>query len=301
MSKPVSTKLPANNSRTDNSPIKGQKSAAQEERGRRRSSLAAHRSAARSAPWWGYLLFYALLIVLWQLIYMLGVSASWWKGYAFPHPLGVWESLLSLSRDWNLLRAILYSLGRGIGGFLIACVIGALLGLGLLKIRLLNRYLKPLVMGIQTLPSICWVPFAILWFGLNQQAILFVVVMGSAFGIALAVESGMRNIDPIYVKAARTMGASGFTLLRRVIFPAALPNLLSGLRQGWSFGWRALMSGEVMSSAIGLGHTLMMGRDLADINQVMLVMLIIILVGVVIDKGIFSALEEKVLRQRGLA
>lgn len=253
------------------------------------------------APWWGYLLFYAGLILLWQLVYSLGVELSWWKAYAFPNPTGVWESLLALGRGKNLLRAILYSLGRAGLGFLLACLAGGLLGLGLLRSPLLKRYLKPLIMGIQTLPSICWVPFAILWFGLNQQAILFVVVMGSAFGISLAVESGMRNIDPIYVKAARTMGASGFYLLRRVIFPAALPNLLSGLRQGWSFAWRALMSGEVMSSAIGLGHTLMMGRDLADINQVMLVMLIIVLVGVFIDKGIFSTMEERVLRQRGLS
>jgi len=255
----------------------------------------------KKAPWWGYLFFYMLLIGLWQLLYMLGVSLEWWKPYAFPNPAGVWQSLLSLSRDWNLLRAILYSLSRAALGFLLACLIGAVLGLLLLKLQLLSRYLKPLIMGVQTLPSICWVPFAILWFGLNQQAILFVVVMGSAFSIALAVESGMRNIDPIYVKAARTMGASGSKLIFRVIFPAALPNLLSGLRQGWSFGWRALMSGEVMSSAIGLGHTLMMGRDLADINQVMLVMIVIILVGVAIDKGVFSSIEERVLRQRGLA
>lgn len=255
----------------------------------------------KSGPWWGYVLFYGLLIALWQLLYTLGVSAEWWKSYAFPNPKGVWLSLVSLSRDWDLVRAILYSLGRAAAGFVLACIIGSILGLLLLKVKLLTRYLKPLIMGVQTLPSICWVPFAILWFGLNQQAILFVVVMGSAFGIALAVESGMRNIDPIYVKAARTMGASGFKLITRVIFPAALPNLLSGLRQGWSFGWRALMSGEVMSSAIGLGHTLMMGRDLADINQVMLVMIVIILVGVVVDRGVFSTIEERVLRQRGLA
>ena len=253
------------------------------------------------SPWWGYVLFYALLIGLWQLLYMLGVHLAWWKPYAFPNPAGVWQSLLSLGRDGSLVRAILFSLARAAVGFSLACCIGGLLGLLLLKVDLLNRYLKPLVMGIQTLPSICWVPFAILWFGLNQQAIVFVVVMGSAFSIALAVESGMRNIDPIYVKAARTMGAGGVQLITRVILPAALPNLLSGLRQGWSFGWRALMSGEVMSSAIGLGHTLMMGRDLADINQVMLVMIVIILVGVVVDKGLFSSVEERVLRRRGMA
>ena len=118
--------------------------------------------------------------------------------------------------------------------------------------------------------------------------------MGSAFGIALSIESGIKNIPPIYIKAAQTMGVKPLALYRRVIFPAALPAFISGLKQGWSFAWRALMSGEVMSASVGLGYTLMVGRDLADINQVMSVMLIII------DKGIFSLLENHILRQRGL-
>lgn len=142
-------------------------------------------------------------------------------------------------------------------------------------------------------------PFAILWFGLKEQAILFVVIMGSAFSVSLALENGVRSINPIYLKAARTMGASKKALYLKVIFPASLPALIAGLRQGWSFAWRALMSAEVMSASTGLGYTLILGRDLADINQVMLVMLVIIVVGICIDKFIFSSAEKRILAKRG--
>ena len=96
------------------------------------------------------------------------------------------------------------------------------------------------------------------------------------------------------------MGAKKSQLYKDVILPACLPELVSGLKQGWSFAWRALMAGEVMTTSIGLGQTLITGRDLADINQVMLVMLVIVLVGILIDKCIFSAIEHRMLKKRGL-
>ena len=155
-------------------------------------------------------------------------------------------------------------------------------------------------MGLQTLPSICWVPFAILWFGLDESAIIFVVVMGSAFSVALSVRNGIRNVNPLWIKVARTMGADKKKLYLKVIIPASMPEFIEGLRQGWSFAWRALMSGEVMSATVGLGHTLTMGRDLADINQVMLVMIVIVLIGVLIDRFVFRQIEEGMLKKRGL-
>ena len=124
--------------------------------------------------------------------------------------------------------------------------------------------------------------------------------MGSAFGIAISVDNAIKNVLPIYTKAALTMGATRRQLYVQVIFPACLPEMISGLKQGWSFAWRALMSGEVMTTSIGLGQTLIMGRDLADIDQVMLVMIVIVLVGVIIDKCIFSVIEKRILKKRGL-
>ena len=248
------------------------------------------------------ILIYIILVGIWQCAYTVGVNVlEIWKAYAMPSPLGVAETLVSLCADQTLLLAVLYSLLRAAGGFLMAIVIGVVVGIIMVQFETVGSALKPLILGIQSLPSVCWVPFAILWFGLKEQAILFVVIMGSAFSVSLALENGVKSINPIYLKAARTMGATKKDMYLKVIFPASLPALIAGLRQGWSFAWRALMSAEVMSASTGLGYTLILGRDLADINQVMLVMLVIILVGICIDKFIFSAVEKRILAKRGFA
>lgn len=249
----------------------------------------------------GMILFLGILILVWQGFFWVGVYwLELFKPYAIPSPLGVAECFIDLCKDGSLLEATGNSLLRGIVGFFIAVFIGLILGLVINHFKYLQKNLKPIILGVQTLPSVCWVPFSILWFGLSTQAILFVVVMGSAFSLAIAVDNAIKNILPIYSKAAMTMGASKSQLYRYVIFPACLPELVSGLKQGWSFAWRALMAGEVMTTSIGLGQTLIMGRDLADINQVMLVMLVIVIVGIVIDKFIFSVIERRLLRKRGL-
>ena len=226
--------------------------------------------------------FFIALIVIWQAAAYFGSDVfGWWKSYAFPTPAGVAASLVSMAKKGTLLAAVGFSMKRAVIGFAIALAAGA-------------------VMGIQTLPSICWVPFAILWFGLAEKAIIFVVVMGSVFSVSLAIENSIRTIPVIYTKVAKTMGAGRKDILLHVVLPAALPGFVSGLRQSWSFAWRALMSGEVMSSFVGLGYVLMLGRDLADINQVMAVMIVIIIVGIIIDRFVFSTAENRMLKKRGL-
>ena len=247
------------------------------------------------------LLFLFGIVVLWQLLYFVGVDVfEFWKPYAMPSPAGVWKSLLRLIENGSLFAAIGSSLLRGMIGFAISVVTGTLLGFLMEHFKFLRRNMRPLVMGVQTLPSVCWVPFSILWFGLSEQAIIFVVVMGSAFSIAIATDNAIHNVPPIYKKAALTMGASQKQIYRKVILHACLPELVSGLKQGWSFAWRALMSGEVMTTCIGLGQTLITGRNLADINQVMLVMIIIVLVGILIDQIFFRSLERSIYKKRGL-
>lgn len=248
------------------------------------------------------LIFVVILIAAWQGIYFLSVDVFHLvKSYSVPSPLGVGERFVELCGDGSLWLAIGNSLLRGLIGFLIAVLIGVVVGLLINHFKYLEKNLKPLVLGIQTLPSVCWVPFSILWFGLSTEAILFVVIMGSAFSISISVDNAIRNIQPIYTKAALTMGATKKQLYLNVVFPAALPELITGLKQGWSFAWRALMAGEVMTTSIGLGQTLIVGRDLGDIDQVMLVMIVIVLIGIIIDKLIFSNIEKKLLKKRGLA
>lgn len=249
----------------------------------------------------GSILFYIGLLVLWQIVFWMGTEVlAIWESYTFPSIVGIIERFFELWKDGTIAESIGYSLGRGVIGYIISCIIGCIVGAVILNVKYLNTYLKPMLMGIQTLPSICWVPFAILWFGLGENSILFVIIMGSALSIALSVESSVRNVDKIYVQAASTMGAKGIKMLYKVIIPAAIPMLISGFRQGWSFAWRALMAGEVISSSVGLVYTLMVGRNLADINQVMLVMIIIVIIGIIVDKVFFSFIEKRVLRKRGV-
>lgn len=202
--------------------------------------------------------------------------------------------------DGTLAVAVLASAKRILLGYFLSIIIGILVGLAIVRFKYLDENVSPLILGLQTLPSICWLPFSILWYGLNESAIIFVIAVGSTFAVSIAIESGMKNINPIFVRAAKTMGAKGFKLYWNVIIPASLPSIISGLKQGWSFAWRALMAGEMISATKGLGQVLMVGRDLADISQVMAIMIVIVVLGVAVDKLIFGRIEINIRQKWGL-
>lgn len=247
------------------------------------------------------ILFYVGLIVLWELAYQIGVNwLSIWKPYAFPSPLNVIRSIVFLTSNQTLPIAIVTSMKRILMGYAISVLIGSVIGMLIVSFKYMDENLSPLILGLQTLPSICWLPFAILWFGLNENAITFVIAIGSTFAIAMAIESGIKNVNPLYIRAGRTMGAKGLTLYRKIILPAALPNIVTGLKQAWSFAWRALMAGEMLTATRGLGQVLMWGRDLADISQVMAVMIVIIVIGLLVDKLVFATAEKNIRYKWGL-
>lgn len=223
-----------------------------------------------------------------------------WKPYIFPSPIAVFTTLWDLIADGSLGIAVLASAKRIIIGYGLSIIIGILVGLTIVRFKYLDENLSPLILGLQTLPSICWLPFSILWYGLNESAIIFVITVGSTFAVSIAIESGMKNINPLFIRAAKTMGAKGFNLYWNVIIPASLPSIVSGLKQGWSFAWRALMAGEMISATKGLGQVLMVGRDLADISQVMAVMLVIVVLGAGVDKLIFGRIEINIRERWGL-
>ncbi len=204
-------------------------------------------------------------------------------------------------RDQTFLIGMGISIQRIVIGYSISLVFGIVLGLLVGRFKILNETLGSLMLGLQVLPSICWLPLAILWFGLSEQAIQFVVVMGAFLSIAIATDSGIRNIPPIYLRAAKTMGVKGMGLYTRVIFPAALPSIATGMKLGWSFAWRSLMAGELIFVSVGLGHLLQMGRELNDMAQVMAVMMMIVAIGLIFDRLIFAQLEKRLRRQWGVA
>ena len=241
-------------------------------------------------------LFYSLLLALWQTLF----SLKFWPQYLFPSPGQVLETLAEGFKNGSFWIGIGVSLKRLLTGYGISVVLGMALGMVVGKSKWLDETVGGFMMGLQTLPSICWLPLAILWFGLNEAAITFVVVMGSVLSVAIATDGGVKNIQPIYLRAGRNMGADGMRMFTDVILPAALPSILMGLKQGWSFAWRSLMAGEILFVSLGLGHLLNMGRELNDMSQVVAVMIVIVSIGVFMDMLVFGTLERRTRQIWGL-
>lgn len=240
--------------------------------------------------------FFVALLVAWEIL----ASRHIWDATLFPGPIQVAKTLGALLADGSLIDGTAVSLRRVLVGYGISLAIGIPVGVLIGRQAWAEETLGSLVSGFQSLPSICWLPLALLWFGLNDRAILFVVVMGSMVSIAVAVRDGVRNLPPTYVRAARTLGVPPIRMVWEVLIPASLPTILTGAKLGWSYAWRALMSGELLFVSLGLGHLLMMGRELADMSQVLSVMAVIVALGLLTDTVIFGSLERHVRRQWGL-
>ncbi len=243
------------------------------------------------------LLFYVLLIAVWQAV----TAAKIWPAYIFPGPGRVFDVFLGDMLSGAIPQAIVASMTRLIIGYVMSFVLGAIIGALLGTSELADDTLGSLVLGFQSLPSVTWLPLAILWFGLNQQAIIFVVFMGSIFSVAVSVRTGVRGIPPLLTRAARTLGAGGWQLYRYVIIPGMLPTLIQGLKLGWAFAWRSLMAGELLFVSIGIGQLLNTGRDLNNMAMVMSSMLVIIIVGLAVDTLVFARMEGWVERRWGYA
>lgn len=232
--------------------------------------------------------FFLLLIVIWQLT----ISFNIVENILFPTPkdvaLTLWNGLL----DKTLINAIYASVKRLTIGYIISALIGIPLGLLLGRVKWLNETIGTLSLGLQALPSICWLPIAVLWFGLNEKAMYFVIIMGSLQSLTLTVRDGVKSIPTIYVKAAKVLGANGIKFYTHVLFPASLPSILTGARLGWTFAWRSLMAAELLYVSVGLGSVLTMGRELHDMALVVATMIVIIAIGLIFDKFIFGNLEN---------
>lgn len=244
--------------------------------------------------------FFAALVVIWQILY----SAEIWSPVLLPAPADVGKYLWGAVTTGELWEASWTTMKRLMLGYLIGCAIGLPLGLMTARSRFLNDTIGVLALGLQTLPSVCWVPFALLWYGPNEGAMLFVVIMGTLWSVLIAVDNGVKNLPPIYVRAARTMGSRGGHTLLNVVLPASLPYVVSGMKQGWAFAWRSLMAAEIyvpIATGFGLGHVLHFGRELSDMNQVLGIMIVIVIIGLLADKVLFSPWERFIHHRWGTA
>ena len=244
------------------------------------------------------ILFFVGLLFLWELAF----RAKIWSPVLLPAPLQVGEYLKSASMDGTLWHATIITMRRLLIGYFIGLVVGLPLGLLTARWTLFRDTLGTLALGLQTLPSVCWVPLALLWFGQTEAAMLFVVVMGTLWSVIIATETGVRNVPPIYRRAALTMGSKRLHMWLTVILPAALPFIVSGMKQGWAFAWRSLMAAEIFVTILtgfGLGQLLHYGRELSAMDQVIAIMLVIVVIGLLADKIFFSPVEQFLHRRWG--
>ncbi|MEK5070382.1 ABC transporter permease [Sporosarcina sp. FSL K6-1508] len=243
------------------------------------------------------ILFIGILAVIWEVT----SRVSSLPDFMFPSLSQVLHTLYTGILSGQIMTAIFTSMSRLLIGFTIATVLGLFLGYLIWRSKLVEDTLGFLVTALQSIPSIVWFPLAIIWFGLNDFSILFIVTIGATWTMTINATSGFKNVPRLYQQVAKTLGSGGFHFLRTVIMPASVPQLISGLRIAWAFSWRALMAGELLGGGGGLGYLLEMGRSLGQMDLVISVMIIIGVIGTIMDNLVFLRLERSVQNKWGIS
>ena len=263
--------------------------------------LGSSASSRVSALWraaWPKLAALAIALGLWQIVAISG----WRPSYVLPGPLPVFVQLGHQVVTGHFWTAVGITMTRGVIGFLLASVLGLLLGVLVARSRILRAAIGSLITGLQTMPSIAWFPLAILLFQMSEQAILFVILIGAVPSIANGVIGGVDYVPALLVRAGRNIGASGLSLYRHVVLPAALPSIVTGLKQGWAFAWRSLLAGELMVAIAyrpSLGQFLNQSRELGDTSYMIALMIAILAIGIGVD-AVFGTVERGIRRRRGV-
>lgn len=238
----------------------------------------------------------AIFVAIWQAVFW----AKFYPPYLLPSPADVLNRFVAMTESGQLGWGVAVTLGRLLAGYAITLGLGVGVGLLMVSFRRFGRVMNSFSVGLQSFPSIAWVPFAILLVGLNDLGIIFVMVISSVFSMMVSTYSGVRNVPPIYVKAARNMGTSGFALFTSVMLPASLPALVTGFRQAWAFAWHALIGAEILMATVGLGALLEFGAEFVRMDQIITSMITIFILGLLADRVVFSRVEESVRARRGL-
>jgi len=242
------------------------------------------------------IIFFTAIVAFWEI----GSRLELWLPIILPSPSMVLDALVTGFEDKTLIYDLIASFKRLAVGLGLSLLIGSALGVLLAKSKTADETIGTVILALQAVPSIVWLPLAIMWFGMNETSVIFVVVLGGTFVMTLNMRSGIKNVHPLYIKAAQTMGSKGWDLFVRVIFPASIPHVVTGARLAWAFCWRALMAGELLSTGPGLGYTLRFASDFGNMALVIGVMVIIGIIGYIVDQLIFQRVEKNVLKRWGL-
>ncbi|CDQ40818.1 MULTISPECIES: ABC transporter permease [Virgibacillus] len=242
------------------------------------------------------MIFLVVVLGIWQTIYSLNI----FEAIVFPSPSTVATTLYEGFASGEFVEALGASFKHLLAGMSLAIVIGTIVGVILGKSKQADETAGMYLIALQSIPSIVWVPLAIMLFGFTEFSVIFVVVLGGTFVMAINVRSAIQNVSPQLIRAARTMGTKGMELFYRVEIPAGIPYFMTGIRLAWAFSWRALMAGELLSNGPGLGYSLSYAQDYARMDQVIGIIIIIGVIGAFMDHFVFSKLEHTVRKRWGL-
>lgn len=242
------------------------------------------------------MIFFAIVITLWEGVYRLGI----WPDFMFPSPYMVSNTLKEGLVEGTYLVALMSSLRRLLIGYVIAVLLGIGIGILLTVSKTIDETFGVLILSFQSVPSVVWLPLAMLWFSMGETAIIFVVVIGGIWNMILNSATGIRNVDPGLIKCGKNLGYKGLNLFRKIIIPASIPQIITGMRLAWAFCWRGLMAAEILGTGQGLGQILMWGRDMGNMSTVLSIMFMIAFTGLLTDNLIFKKVENKVYKRWGL-
>ncbi|NUP54154.1 MAG: ABC transporter permease [Catenulispora sp.] len=247
------------------------------------------------------LLALALILAVWQLLY----ASKIWPDWKLPGPSQVYDSLKDAFSNGDVWPAVGHSIGHGAVGFAASVALGTPLGLLVGRFQPVRAGIGPILSGLQSLPSVAWVPPALMFFGPTPAMLYTVVLLGAVPSIAVGVVAGLDHVPPLYLRVGRNIGARGLASVRYVLLPAALPGYLAGLRQGWAFAWRSLLASEIIVQSADLGHSLGFllknAQDTNDMAGAFAAIVLILAVGVAVNQLLFVPIERRVLKTRGLA
>ncbi|HTK63319.1 MAG TPA: ABC transporter permease [Pseudonocardia sp.] len=240
-------------------------------------------------------------LVIWQALW----AGAFWSEYQLPSPQSVWHEFSKVVVSGEIWEIVWTSLHRAVLGFVASVVIATPLGLLVAKVNVVRAAIGSLLAGLQSLPSVAWVPAAVLWFGLTDSTIYFVVLMGAIPSVANGLVAGIDQIPPILPRVGHVMGAGRLDSARLILLPAALPGYIAGCKQGWAFSWRSLMAAEIIAVSpqlgVGLGAYLKQGSDYNSMPEVIAAIFLILIVGIGIELLAFRPVERRVLQSRGLS
>jgi NitT/TauT family transport system permease protein len=267
-------------------------------------------AAGKRRPWWRRALARVLppavaigvILLIWDILVWMHVHSG---VIPLPGPGDVWNTLRANWGSSQMNQAIWDSVSRAVIGFTASVAIGTVVGLAVARIRPLRSAVAPLLSGLQSLPSVAWVPIGIIWFGLTSATIYMVVLLGAVPSIAIGLIDGLDRVPPLYLRVGRNLGARGLDSVRFVLIPAALPGFVSGMKQGWAFAWRSLMAAELIAISPhlgpGVGQVMKFAQDNLDLPLAFGSIIIILIIGIGINQLFFAPLERRLLRTRGLS